>query len=297
VDHEVKPLVMGTIKAGGHKFEVAKFDGRADYLLWERQMKGILKATGLGRLLKPQPSGVDDEQWKDQQEVAVNTVMLYLQPHVIKQVGEYTEVNALFDALEAKYHQKELSNRLYTSLKLMSFRMKDGGTKIQDHIDAFNDLVVDLRNIGEDLSDERQALHLLSSLPASYQSLSRVLLHRDRKTITYNEVVSALLTDDMQQKLVLSSQPTTSSGTALNVNRGRSQSRTNESDKRSKFRSRSRGKSQDRKAITCWNCGKAGHLKKDCRSKAKEKSSANVAKEATGVAEDEEDLLDDEYAL
>ncbi len=78
MDHEVKPLVMETIKAGGHKFEVAKFDGRADYLLWERHMKGILKATGLGRLLKPQPSGVDDEQWKDQHEVAVNTVMLYL---------------------------------------------------------------------------------------------------------------------------------------------------------------------------------------------------------------------------
>ncbi len=80
----------------------------------------------------------------------------------------------------------------------MSFKMKDGGTKIQDHIDAFNDLVIDLQNLGEELSNERQALHLLSSLPASYESLSRVLLHSDKKTITLNEVVSALLTDDLQ---------------------------------------------------------------------------------------------------
>src|SRR5450759_3087569 len=118
----------------------------------------------------------------------------------------------------------------------MSFKMKDGSTKIQDHIDAFNDLVVDLMNLGEELSDERKALHLLSSLPSSYQSLSRVLLHRDRKTITYNEVVSALLTDDLQQKLVMSSQRTTSSGAALNVNRGRSHTRTKEGDKRSRTR-------------------------------------------------------------
>ena len=196
--HEVKPLFMGTIKAGGHKFEVAKYDGWSDYLLWERQVKGMLKETGLGKLLKPKPSIIDDDEWKDGQEVVVNTVMLYIHPHMIKQVGEYPTCIALFDALEVKYHQKELSNRLYTSLKLMSFKINDGGTKIHDHIDAFNDLVIDLHNLGEDLSDERQALHLLSSLPTSYQSLSRVLLHPDRKTISYNEVVSALLTDDLQ---------------------------------------------------------------------------------------------------
>ena len=40
--------------------------------------------------------------------------------------------------------------------------MKDANTKIQDHIDAFNDLAVDLVNLGEDLSDDQKALHLLS---------------------------------------------------------------------------------------------------------------------------------------
>ena len=138
----------------------------------------------------------------------------------------------LFDVIQQKYHQKELSNRLYTSLKLMSFKMKDGNTKVQDYIDAFNDLVVDLQNLGEELSDERKALHLLSSLPPSYKNLSQVLLHRDRKTITYNEVVSALKTDELQQKMMQQSLSSTSSGVALNVNRGRSQKRMTGEDKK-----------------------------------------------------------------
>ena len=47
--------------------------------------------------------------------------------------------------------------------------------------------------------------------------------------------------------------------------------------------------------MVCWKCGKAGHMKKDCRGKAKESSSANVANEVPH--EDEEDLLDDNYTL
>jgi len=242
----------------------------------------MLKATGFAKLLKPKPESVTVEEWDDKQEMAVNTVMLYLQPQVIRQVGEYASCELLFAALQQKYHQKELSNQLYTSLKLMSFKMKDGSTKIQDHIDAFNDLVVDLMNLGEELSDERKALHLLSSLPSSYQSLSRVLLHRDRKTITYNEVVSALLTDDLQQKMMSSSPATTSSGTALNVNRGRSQKRTTDGEKGSKSRSKSRRKSQDKKTLLCWKCGKKGHMKKDCHSKAVDSAPGNANVTANG---------------
>lgn len=33
---------MGTLKLGGPKFEVMKYDGRMDYVLWERQVKGVL---------------------------------------------------------------------------------------------------------------------------------------------------------------------------------------------------------------------------------------------------------------
>ena len=93
----------------------------------------------------------------------------------------------------------------------------------------------------------------------------------------------------------LSSQPSTSTGAALNVNRGRPTQRPTGERRtqfRSKSRSKSRGKSPDRRQVTCWKCGKAGHIKRDCKGKVAESSSANVAR-----SEGEADLLNDEYVL
>lgn len=162
----------------------------------------------LGKFLKPKALNVDDEDWNEIQDQAVTIVTLDLKPNVLKQVKKLEIVIAMFQALQTKYHMKELSNRLFTLLKLMSFKMVEV-TKIQDHIDVFNDLLIDLFNLGEDLSDEKKTWQLLSSLSASCHTLSRVLLHREKESITYNEVVTTLLTDDIQQKLV--STPSSSS--------------------------------------------------------------------------------------
>ncbi len=103
-------------------------------------------------------------------------------------------------ALKAQFHSSDVSNRMLAVVKLMKFCM-EGSTKIQDHIDRYDDLVTDMINLGEDMSDERKALHLIAFLPSSYDTLSLVLIHRDKTTITYNEVVRALLTDDVQHQV------------------------------------------------------------------------------------------------
>ena len=58
---------------------------------------------------------------------------------------------------------------------------------------------------------------------------------------------------------------------------------------RSKSRSRSRETSLERKPVTCWKCGKSGHMKRDCRVKQTHPSSTNAA-----IDDDMIDLLDDE---
>jgi hypothetical protein len=106
---------------------------------------------------------------------------------------------------------------------------------------SFNDLAIDLQNLGEDLTNEQKALYLLNSLHVSYESLSRDFLHSDRKTITYNQVVSALLTDDLQTKMMAPTEPSNASRMTLNVICGRSQQQVQGDDgKKSGFKWRSK---------------------------------------------------------
>lgn len=48
---EKRRKVTMASKFGGIKFEVKKYDGSTDYLLWEKQVKGVLCAMGLDHLL------------------------------------------------------------------------------------------------------------------------------------------------------------------------------------------------------------------------------------------------------
>lgn len=102
--------------------------------------------------------------------IVVNAMMLYLKTHIIKRLDAYEDCASLFRALREKYYRDDASDRLYKKSMLMSLRYKEG-TKLQDHLDEFDNLVVDLSNLGKKVEDEDKALLLLSSLPPSYQGL------------------------------------------------------------------------------------------------------------------------------
>jgi hypothetical protein len=83
-----RKVIMNYVKVGGYKFDIPKFDRQTDYILWERQVKSALKASNLGKILRPKPNKVNKEDWKDIQEQAMSIVILYLQSSVLKQLGE-----------------------------------------------------------------------------------------------------------------------------------------------------------------------------------------------------------------
>lgn len=77
---------MAVRQARGYGYEIIMFDGCGHYVLWERQVKGMLKSMGLGMLLREKPYTLSDNEWKDLQEQVVYIVLEYLQPAVLKQV-------------------------------------------------------------------------------------------------------------------------------------------------------------------------------------------------------------------
>jgi hypothetical protein len=52
---------MSCVKIDGYKFDIPKFDGQIDYVLWKKQVKFALKASGFGKVLRPRHNIVNEE--------------------------------------------------------------------------------------------------------------------------------------------------------------------------------------------------------------------------------------------
>ncbi|KAL3369338.1 hypothetical protein AABB24_009928 [Solanum stoloniferum] len=108
--------------------------------------------------------------------------------------------------------------------------MKQGTTtaSVTSHINDFESIVTDLENLDEKIDDGTKALlMLLRTLPCSYEDFVDEIVD-GKDTISLDEVKSSLL------KIC-------------------------STESSSQFRSRSR-----KGDVVCWNCGKIGHVRRNC---------------------------------
>ena len=73
--------------------------------------------------------------------------------------------------------------------------MKDEDTTMQDHVNMFNNLVCQLLNANEKLTDEKQALLILASLLKDYRNIVETLLI-GRDSITLDQALALLRDND-----------------------------------------------------------------------------------------------------
>nr|GEV15760.1 reverse transcriptase domain-containing protein [Tanacetum cinerariifolium] len=117
-----------------------------------------------------------------------------------------TTTAGLWLKLESLYITKSLVNKLRLKDRLYIFRMKSV-TSVQDHLDEFNTILIDLENLDVDIDDEDKAVLLVISLPASYKRFKKIMLYGNRETLSFDDVKSALLSkqkydDDVEPKVV-----------------------------------------------------------------------------------------------
>jgi hypothetical protein len=152
--------------------------------------------------------------------------------------------------------------------------MKEG-TKVVDHLNTFNTLIVQLTSMEIKFEDKDKAIKLLCSLHDSWDNLVTSISFSSTDVLDYESVVGDLLAEEMRRK----SSKETSISEAMIV-RGRTKEKNERSFSRSKSRHR-KGKEK------CWYCDKTRHLKKDCwkRKESEENSTkeANLAVTNSGM--------------
>ncbi|GJW45086.1 hypothetical protein Tco_0073885 [Tanacetum coccineum] len=96
---------------------------------------------------------------------------------------------------------KSLANKLRLKDHLYTLCMKPR-TPVQDHLDEFYTILIDLENLDVDIDDEDKAVLVVISLPTSYKHFKEIMLYGNRD----DDVKSALLSkqkydDDVEPKI------------------------------------------------------------------------------------------------
>ncbi|GJY86231.1 retrovirus-related pol polyprotein from transposon TNT 1-94 [Tanacetum coccineum] len=259
------------------RFDIEKFDGKNDFGLWQIKMRTLMVQHGCDAALETLPADMKAGEKAALMKKAYSTLILCLGDRVLREVTKETSVVGIWTKLTSLYMTKSLANRLYLKKKLYTYYMSPG-TKLSDHIDEFNKLILDLANIDIEIEDEDQALMLLTSLPSSYENFVETLLY-GRESLTMEDVLATLNSREWKKKTKGTKEET---GDGLYVT-----GRSNHSGK-AHFGGSSRFKSRGRTGkLKCFICHSKGHLKRDCPMK---KSSGFVKK---GKRDQDSDSFDD----
>lgn len=124
-----------------------------------------------------------ESQKKEMDEIAFSLIILYLGDNVLRQVDCETTAASLWEKLEKLYISKSLPNKIYLKENLFGYRM-DSSKSLDENLDEFNKICLELAGTGEKMSDENQAIILLNSLPDSYKEIKAAIKYgRDSLTL------------------------------------------------------------------------------------------------------------------
>ena len=98
---------------------------------------------------------------------AHSTLILSLSDSILREISEEKKTLGIWNKVKALCMKKSLAHKLFQKKRLYTFSMKEG-VSIQEHIDVFNKINLDLEGVESiKISDEDKAFFLLSSLPKS----------------------------------------------------------------------------------------------------------------------------------
>ncbi|KAH9800568.1 hypothetical protein KPL71_000711 [Citrus sinensis] len=150
---------------------IERFTIGGDFSLWKMKMRALLVHQGLESALEEDDLGdasssVSDEKKRQIQNKAHSTLILSLSDSILREISE--EKTAL-------------------------------GVSIQEHIDSFNKIILDLEGVENvKITDEDKAFFLLSSLPKIYEGFVDTMLY-GRTTLTLEDVKASLSSKEIQK--------------------------------------------------------------------------------------------------
>jgi len=282
------------------KVEIKTFNGNRDFSLWKIRIEpqlGVLRSKPAlsdftltksilvvksetkesesedDETLSKKTEKVPDPIKFEQSDQAKNFIINHITDTVLLKVQHCVTAAELWATLNKLFMESSLPNRIYTQLRLYSFKMVDN-LSIDQNTDEFLRIVAELGSLHIQVGEEVQAIMILNSLPPSYIQLKHTLKYGN-KTLSVQDVVSSA--KSLERELSEQKETIRAPGsTALyTVERGRSHT------KNTQGQGKGHGRSNSKSRLTCLFCKKEGHVKKDCY--ARKRKLENEGKGEVGV--------------
>lgn len=243
---------MADINTGSTSvYRIDPLKGPDHYPTWKIKMTDILTDLGLWEYVSGDlkaPTDADQlAAWKKKDRQALSTIRLRVADETIVYIASATTSKGAWDTLKHTFEPQGAVAIVMTRRKL--FRaVCDDVTPIEDHIRTLRGYQQELANLNHAVSDEDFAVILITSLPESWNTFITSI---DSSTLTGTDASARIISRILDQERRIKSK--SGNETAL-FGKGKH-------PKKKKYNP----------DVTCYNCGRKGHIKPDCRSPPKEK--------------------------
>jgi len=269
------PLMTTTLPysvSSGSSFSVfEKLRGEANYVEWKKAMRAVLRSlrqwdiiTGSVTVPTPaDPANPTPDETAAIKAFEVRTVSLFLEitcrvdVSVKSVIGDLEDPKLIWELLEKRYGatKEGLKSILRAKLQLMKW---DGNGSIMAHRDAMVALRSELAAAGYTISDDSFYEHFLDSLP---RSMSVFVALYDHASTDVDVLCSKFTRYEMRVMLadIREGKASDPSGSSMAL----------ASLQPSTSKGKGKGRKRDLSDVTCYGCGKKGHLRRNCPDGAK----------------------------
>lgn len=217
-----------------------------NYATWKVQCRMALIKDGLWGIVDGRENAPTEEReipkFNLRRDRALATIVLSVEPTLLYLLGPDPEdPTEVWKKLADQFQKKTWSNKLTLRRKLYDLKLKDGQS-VQKHVKALTEIFDELAIIGDPLDDESKVVHLLASLPDSYDMLVTAL-EASAEVPKLEVVTERLLHEESKRK---DKDTLETNVKAMTSNHG-----------------------NPRKGPRCYHCGKIGHVKRYCKELTK----------------------------
>jgi hypothetical protein len=150
------------------RIEIEIFNGQ-NFDLWKIKMEDLLvdREQWLASCPSTHPTGMSTKEWDKLERKSISMIRLCLVDSMLLNVSGEDSAKKLWDKMGSLYESKYLVNKLFLRKKLYLLRMSDGSS-VTEHLNVFNNMLIQLSFVDIKIIDEEKCIILLCSFPDSW---------------------------------------------------------------------------------------------------------------------------------